>query len=331
VAARLDVPVIGADADPYCAAGRWRVSTSWRYQRSFRHFVGTEEQVDRETEQSQVINTINIADLTARYAATPRISLSISIPYMMANRSSPIRDANRVVVDRSVTHAYGLSDIIVSGRRWMLDPARTPRGNFSLGLGFKLPTGPNSVVDARGTLTGGTIVQNFQVVDQSIQPGDGGFGILFDLQSFLGFASNKAAVYLSGSYLSNPKGTNGVQTFRSRPSEAVMSVADQYLARAGAATVLPKLTGFSLSGGLRLEGVPVRDLMGPSDGFRRPGLALSIEPGLAYGRGRNSFSVAVPFAIHRDRKISVSDEQVGGHGDAAFADWLLLAGFERRF
>lgn len=110
-----------------------------------------------------------------------------------------------------------------------------------------------------------------------------------------------------------------------------MSIADQFLLRAGAAVPVPKTTSLSFSAGIRVEGVPVRDLLGPSDGFRRPGVAVSIEPSLNYVRGKNGFAAGLPFAIYRNRFVSVPDEARGAHGDAAFADYLVMFGYSRRF
>jgi hypothetical protein len=41
--------------------------------------------------------------------------------------------------------------------------------------------------------------------------------------------------------------------------------------------------------------------------------------------------VTVPVAIRRNRRRSVSDILVGGAGDAAFADYLILVGYSHRF
>lgn len=330
----MDAPVIGAEANPYPAPGAVSGTLSWRYQKSFRHFVGREEQVDREEEGSQVVNRIHIADVALKYAATPRTSVTVSFPYLMAERSSPIRDQDDVVIARTVTEARGLGDVMVTARRWMLDPESHSNGNFSLGLGVKLPTGANNVIDARQSFddTDSSIVTDIRVVDQSIQPGDGGFGVLFDLQSFQRIAGGRAAFYLSGSYLANPEGTNGVLTFRSRATEAVMSVADQYIARAGGAVVIPWVEGLAAMLGGRFEGVAVDDLVGPSDGFRRPGYVISVEPGLSYSAGRTGVSVAVPIAVERNRRRSVPDmAETGRHGDAAFADYLVIASYAYRF
>ena len=112
--------------------------------------------------------------------------------------------------------------------------------------------------------------------------------------------------------------------------QAIMSVADQYLVNGGGSYAWPH-SGVSVAGSLRLEGVPARDLIGSSNGFRRPGYAVSIAPSASYSRGKNSFTLGVPIAVYRNRTVSVSDEEVGGHGDAAFADYLILAGYSRSF
>jgi len=79
------------------------------------------------------------------------------------------------------------------------------------------------------------------------------------------------------------------------------------------------------------EGVPVRDAFGKSDGFRRPGYVISIEPGMMYEHGRYMFYASGPWAMERNRKISVTDLENKTHGDAAFADYTVIAGVSRTF
>jgi hypothetical protein len=327
----MDAPVIGADGPASCGAGEWQVSTSWRYQKSDRHFRGDEEQTERTEEGSEVINDIHLADLSIRYNFSHRTSVALGIPYLMAQRSSPIRNDEREVVGRSISHATGLGDITLTGRRWMIDPMNAPNGNVALGLGFKLPTGESSTLDTRERLVDGEIERSLRTNDQSIQPGDGGFGLLFDLLSYYRLAGGKLAVYASGMYLSNPEESNGVLTYRSRDSEAVMSIADQYVARVGANALVPGTSdrlSFSLGG--RIEGVPAEDILGGSEDFRRPGYAVSVEPALSFRTSLADFDVAVPVAVYRNRVRSVPDKmEEGRHGDAAFADWVLLAGIRR--
>ena len=54
---------------------------------------------------------------------------------------------------------------------------------------------------------------------------------------------------------------------------AYNSISDQYLLQAGIARPIHKIHGLSWSLGPRMEGVPARDLIGDSLGFRRPGFA----------------------------------------------------------
>jgi hypothetical protein len=326
VAARLDAPVLGAQ-DTYDGPNKWQVSTSWRYQKSDRHFRGPHEEANRQAEGSEVINNIHMLEVGIRYNASDRSSLSLSVPYLMATRSSPIRDANRVVVDRSISQARGLGDITLTARRLLWKPETRPDGNISLGLGVKLPTGQNNVVDSRRRTPGGA--PTIEPVDQSIQPGDGGFGFLVDVQGFQRIAHSPFALYGTAAYLFNPDGTNGVLTNRGARGEETMSIADQYLARVGVSYGSPKGWGLSLGG--RLEGVPSYDLIGSSAGFRRPGYAVSVEPALSYSRGPHTLSFAVPIAAYRNRTRSAPDHDFGRHGDAAFADYIFLLGYWRKF
>lgn len=329
MASRLDAPVFGAPAD-YHGPDKWELTFSWRYQKSDKHFVGHEEQKYRETEQSQVINTINQAEVTATRKYSKGWRLSVGVPYLMAERSSPVRDASGEVVDRSITQARGIGDVTFTARKYLWDPATTPQGNISLGIGVKLPTGDNNVVDTRKRIDAtGAVTLTEQTVDQSIQPGDGGFGIVFDLQMFRYFGSNRFAAYGTGTYLANPEGVSGVETYRTNPGEEVMSIADQYLVRAGIAWYPGAGWGLSLGG--RAEGVPVYDLFGSSDGFRRPGYAISVEPGVTWTHGAHTLALQVPVAWDRARLKSVPDRENGRHGDAAFADYLILVGYGRRF
>jgi hypothetical protein len=209
---------------------------------------------------------------------------------------------------------------------WLHRPPAESGWNISFGVGLKLPTGNSGV---ENTTIGSNGKPVTAAVDQSIQLGDGGWGIPLDIQAYKRIG--KTTLYASGTYLLNPRDTNGVQTGRGRPSEAIMSVADQYLARVGIARPIPHTRRFAFTVGWRIEGVPVRDLIGKSNGFRRPGYAMSIESGVQYFRGRDIWSVGVPVAAGRNRKRSVSDILVGGAGDAAFADYLVLVGYSHRF
>lgn len=279
--------------------------------------MGTVEQVHRAQEGSEVINDIHLLDFSLRYQHTPRWSFHASAPVMIASRTSSRTG--------QVTHSKGLGDIVLSARTWLWRPPTESRQNIAIGFGLKLPTGKKDVQDTMYT-TQGNITRT---VDQSIQLGDGGWGIVASADMFK--VVKRATLYASGIYLSNPQATNGVATGRSRASEAIMSVPDQYLAQAGVSHPVPKTRHFAVSLGGRLEGIPVRDIFGSSEGFRRPGYVLSLDPGVVYVRGQHSISVNVPVPLERNRRRSTSDIIDGRHGDAAFADYLLIVSYSRSF
>jgi len=333
VASRIDAPVLGAFDELTATDQKWRFSLSYRYQRSDRHFRGVHEEANRQAEHSEVINTLNLVEVGISYQFNPRDSLSVSVPFLMATRSHPIRDANRDTVGRSVLNSRGLSDVTIVARRLMWDPANRPKGNLSLGLGIKLPTGADNVLDTRERLgDDGEPVFSIETVDQSVQPGDGGFGFIVDMSGYRQFGSSGTwAGYASGAYLFNPESTNGVHTFRSRPGEQIMSIADQYVFRTGILASPASWKGVAVGLGARWEGVAVHDAFGSSEGFRRPGYAISAEPSVTWSHGPHSLSLAVPIAVQRNRQRSVPDLANGTHGDAAFADYVVLAGYWRRF
>jgi hypothetical protein len=320
--------VPGANSSSYLSQGQWRLAFGYRTFHSHRHFTGAREDTHRTDEESEVVNDVHALDLGATYALTQRFNLFANLPVVAARRSLPIRDANRAVIGRYLQQASGIGDLSAGVRGWLFDPASTQSFNVSLGLGVKFPSGAPNVVGTRRNFnaTTGQVETSVVSVDQSIQPGDGGLGALLQFSAFWGMTRG-AVAYVDGSYLFNPMDTSGVETFRTRKSESIMSIADQYLLRVGAAWAPPGIEGLGLMLGGRLEGVPVRDLLGDSNGFRRPGFSISVDPGLSYSWGRSGVSLNVPIALHRERQRSLTDLQDGVRGDAAFADYLVAVSF----
>ena len=138
-------------------------------------------------------------------------------------------------------------------------------------------------------------------------------------------------------YQFTPEEDNGVPTYRSNPYEAIMSIADTYMGRVGFDYLIVPDWGFALSLGGRIEGVPVYDAFGGSDWFRRPGFSIGIEPGITASRWGWTLGVTTPVALYRNREQSVPDKQLSAatgtdrHGDAAFADYVVLVTLARRF
>jgi hypothetical protein len=298
----------------------WQVSIGYRYQPSNRHFRGDEEQAGRDEANSEIENIYHLFDVSISRQITQRWTLNASIPILFANRDQRYPPVGEYRV-RSV------GDMTVGGRVWLFRPPTESGGNVGVGFNLKLPTGDYNATSLAVNRDGSTVQAT---ADQSILAGDGRTGFSIDFQAYKPIPW-QSMVYFSGTYLFNPADTNGVSTFRRAPYEDVMSVADQYLLRGGVSRPIPKLRGFVATFGARWEGVPAHDAIGNSNGFRRPGYAVSLDPGLMYARGSSIYSVSVPFAIHRDRTRSVPDLRNNSHGDAAFADYAITLGFSRTF
>jgi len=299
----------------------WVITVGYRYQPSSRHFVGTVEQKQREINGNQIQNIYHLFDISVERQLTRRFTATASLPVLFAYRNQLYNPVGKYHVD-------SIGDMTIGGRAWLFRPPTEGGGNIAVGLSLKLPTGKYNATGVAKNARGETIVAT---ADQSIQAGDGGTGFAIDMQAYrpIWFRS---MVYLSGSYLFNPRDTNGVNSFRTRPGETVFSVSDQYLARGGISHSVPRIPGLVVTFGGRMEGVPVRDLLGASNGFRRPGYAISADPGFLYNRWGYVFSCNVPWAIERNRRRSVSDMANGIRtGDAAFADYVLTLGISRRF
>lgn len=303
---------------------------SMKYQYSFRHFTGGNEDKDRDLNNSEVKNTVYLFSFDATYGLDDQTMISFSLPYQIAERSQNNSSTATNTGDRRVSHANGIGDFTISAMRWLADTKENLDQNVGLGLGLKIPTGDPATQDSRRvepTQNGNRTYASTN--DQSIQPGDGGWGVVVSLYAFKQI--DLFTPYFYGSYLINPQQENGVATGRGKVGEEYMSIPDSYLVRGGTMFALPWVEGLSGGIGLRWEGVPVRDVIGGSEGFRRPGYAISVEPQLVYATGKDTFSLAVPWAWIRYRNRSVADQYSGGHGDAAFADYLIILGWTRRF
>jgi hypothetical protein len=333
VAAHSPQPIIsgldpGSQASAHHSAGTgWlhglTITTGFRTYSSYRHYIGTVYQEQRQTEHSAVVNHVDLFELDLNYQLTPRLSVIASIPAMEATRHGQSTDMNYY-------RSGGIGDITAGVQTWLFRPPTENHGNIAISGQLKLPTGIN---DAKGTKTSSNGSTQIVPFDESIQPGDGTWGFALATEAYHPVIW-KTTAYFTGSWLFSPQDTTGVATFRKQPGENVISATDQYLWRGGFSrpvTGLKPLRGLALSMGGRMEGVPVRDAFGKSNGFRRPGYVISIEPGLMYSRGAYMLNVSGPWAMERNRKTSVTDLANGIHGDAAFADYTIIAGLSRSF
>jgi hypothetical protein len=310
---------------------KWTFTATNRYFESFRHFVGDAEQKLRVQNGTEVINKSYTLDLNAVRTFNKRWSVGMNIPLVSNTRSSLYEHGG---VARQSTQSLGIGDARFTAYRWLLDPKKSKKANIQAGLGVKFPTGNYKVEDDFYTGINGNTIKG--PVDQSIQLGDGGTGLITEINGSYNL-NRKVTLYSNLYYLVNPRETNGVSTARGKAPSAtaiaygssVMSVPDQYMARVGASVVVKK---FTLSAGVRVDGVPAEDVVGGSSGFRRPGYIIAAEPGVTYRTKRITAFLNAPIALERNRIQSVPDKvrskMTGTYykGDAAFADYVVNLG-----
>lgn len=313
--------------------GYWLFNSNSRYYKSFRHFVGKQEQFQRiDVLHNNVINKVYTQDLTLTRVLNSRWSLGLDVP-MADNSRSQVNNGTRFS-----THSFGVGDIHFAGYVWLFSPAKAKNGNIQAGLGIKFPTGSYNYQDY--FLNAATGVRTLAAVDQSIQLGDGGTGITAEINAYYNF-THTFGFYGNFYYLVSPRDVNGVPRSASTPSANtiattgdVLSVPDQMLIRFGASLAVNK---FDFSLGVRDDCLPAKDLVGGNDGFRRPGYIIGAEPGITYRMGNISLYGYAPIAIIRDRTQSVPDirtTQLTGkytQGDAAFADYVINVGITFKF
>jgi hypothetical protein len=176
---RNNAPVFGANANAYHQPGEWQITVSSRNLVSNDHYSGTEEQVQRQTLENYVNNRQNLFDIGVSRALTRRVSVSVAVPFV--NSSWALRDpaypfpAPRVEIPQ---HGRGLGDITVTSRAWLFRPQTHRDWNISAGGGLKLPTGNSGYRDRFiGRIDR---VEALRFVDQSVQPGDGGWGVMLE-------------------------------------------------------------------------------------------------------------------------------------------------------
>jgi len=239
----------------YLEAGDWEFTIGYRHQFSYKHFVGDVEQKYRVQQGTEVMNKINLEDFNLTRQITPRFSVTLTVPLLFASR----RSNNSYYT----TTSSGMGDVAVVAQGWLWNPRHAAHGNISIGLGMQAPTGKDNVqnnVLTSATATTPTVVTD----DYSIQPGSGGWGMIFQWQAFRAMGHDITA-YTTGSYLATQGGYNNVlrsATALNQPLTAYNAIQDQYLLQAGVAHPVAAVRGLTLTFGPRLEGVPAADLIG---------------------------------------------------------------------
>jgi len=315
---------LGAEGVSHLEGGEWEASVNYRYLDAQRGYVGTQHWAQYDDAVGAHL-TLHSWDLQATYQFTPRLSATFTMPFIAGEASDKISHDR----GRGITRAGGLGDIRLVGNVWLLDSEEYEDGNVALGIGVKAPTGNEESTDEFRIGTNGKELRD---VDIAIQPGDGGWGADVEVTGYHKLFHDRLYGYVSGFYLFNPRNKNGALTqINVYGQRRPVSVPDQYLGRVGVSWAIWPSEGVTVSVGGRIDGQPPRDAIGDSDGFRRPGYSIYVEPGVSWTHDKNTFSVFIPAGVAYNRQRNTLDEQFHGHGPGAFAPYLIIAGYSRRF
>lgn len=303
----------------FVPAKHWEVGAAFRRLSADQWFVGSQVRESSAPFGQPVLLGIDSLDATITYGVTDRVSITITVPFSRGTHSRFYADGQRHTVK-----AGGLGDVSGIANVWLRQPSSESSGNVALGLGLKTASGNNGVVD-NFFLAGGSVTKS--PVDQSIQLGDGGVGVILQLQAYRKLVGG-ASGYAYGWYLVTPR----EQTAVASPLAGVpLSVPDVYSFRSGISGALSHKLGISGSLGPRIDGIPLRDLAGGSSGFRRPGYSLYLDSGVVVKTGRSTWSINVPVRVHQNFQRSLADVDRGSPGGGDLAKYLLLIGYTLRF
>ena len=325
--------MLGAQVSPYLQKGETELTASYRHFTADHHYRGGSELNQAVTSlKTQVISKMRFLEFGATYAVNQQFNLTLGVPYIAYASSNRALPATVAGSPRFAHTSTGFGDVTVGGRYWLLDCDSNPNQNIGIGLSLKIPTGDNGVKDLFPNGAG----QDLRVrpVDQSIQPGDGGWGFIASFEWFKGVRN--FTLFAHGAYLFNPRGQNRTISppalLNPNGPTAVNSnfrfntVNDSYIARIGVGYPISFLPGAALLFAGRLEGVPETDLLGETIGFRRPGYFVSVEPGITYSTGITTFSFSVPLRVRQ-----YVQDSFGAPRDSTFADRMFLFSVSYRF
>jgi len=320
---RQTSPMFGTTGSPTQAVGTWNITFTGRNSTADKHYNGSVRQIQRELDRTYVVNRQNSMTATLSYQFSPRLSLNVGVPFVEASWGIPSPRTGGPEA-RANENARGLGDVTTLARYSLFNPATHPTWNFQVGGGVKLPTGNNKAVDTFPDGSGNNNIPRY--VDISVHPGDGGWGAILDLQGFR--AMGRVMAFGSGTWLASPRDTGTAS--RGNPVDIptpsnVNTVADQFVFRGGASVSIVRQIAASLA--WRMEGVPRYDLIGPSHGFRRPGVTMYWEPGITIAMGDQVFSFNMPVGYYFNR---FRNPYTGIPGDSTFPEYVAIATYSTR-
>jgi hypothetical protein len=318
----------GLNAEPTS----WLVNVNTRYLKIARSYGGSKRTgllfEDERINESFTVNFGVVRLLSDRWA------LGVDFP-VTANSRTTWQEHDPTNPDKvhHTVHSFGIGDIRFTAYKWLWRTTEMHRGNIQLGLGLKLPTGDYKYQDYFHKATGKIVAP----VNSTIQLGDGGTGFTTELNAYYNL-TGMMSVYGNFFYLFNPRDQNGVSSIdgggtpnptQIETGDFVNSVPDSYTARAGVNFTAKKLIFWS---GARIEGQPTYDLIGKSNGTRRSGYTISVEPGVNYKLKNSILYLFVPLSVKRKTQQTVPDirrSDLDGkyfRSSGGFADYMIFVG-----
>jgi hypothetical protein len=307
-----------AGDNAYLKAGDWLFSTIYENFTSDRHYQGTNF-IPVLTSRGPT-NVQNAFAISASYAITDRLALTVEAPILVTSYTLNRVPPGGTSAVKEATHSRGLGDMTLHASYWLRSTYQA-KWNVALSLGIQAPTGKADVVD---TIYGRTVP-----VDVSVQPGSKAWAVPLGAQGFVEY--RRLALFGSGTYLFNPRGTTGVPTFfgsLSNPNnKQVNSSTDQYLAQGGLVAKVWRKKWPLPSVSYRISGVPVNDVFGPSHGFRRPADVQFIEPGVSFQFGPQVVYFSTGILTYVNVKPTPANPNVT---DATIPKYIFNLSFSRR-
>ena len=337
-------------SSPYLQPHHFQFDTSFRALKSqYPNYTGYSKNYSI---TSGVINKQEVTEFVGTYQINSQASVSLALPFENGSFSflygpsppqfkslSPYLQQPLKFRARSRMRGRGFGDMTLVAHCWVLPTRHFTSGNVQFGLGVKFPTGQSNQKSIFPHIDGTDL--GLHTNDQSIQPGDGSWGIITDLSAFKTVRLpivHAATIFGFGTYLINTRGANGAPSIgqslsapaafaKSDPAEFTDAAVDQYAGEVGFNLPVPMFHGIYASYAGRVEGVPGNNLVGSNAGFRRPGFVLFHEPGLSYAYGKNVWSLSVPIrCLQNITTVAVSHR----HSDATVANWIILARYSRQ-
>ncbi len=318
---RFTTPVtLGGEGQAYQPAHEWQLTLAYRRLVSREWFVGTQENSALAPGGQSPVFSIHTVIAGVAYSLNDRLRVSANLPISRGTLA-------RTWPDKAFheQRATGIGDLSIMGEAWLLEPRAHASGNVAVGVGVKAPTGSHTIA-SQYFAAGGAV--DFPA-DQTIQPGDGGWSLLLQSQAFRQ-VTERVYGYAFGAYMVSPKAQSDVEWIPN--SGQYWSVPDVYSARLGAAfSVLPDQR-VTVSLGGRIDGIPVRDLIGGGDDstIKRASYVVFADPGLSLSLGRGTLTVSTPYRVKVNRQKSLLEQRTGALNAGGFAKYLVFVAYSHR-